>query len=385
MRLAAAAIYALQIPFVESFRHSTQVRQACDSVVVGVVDDDGVAGFGEGAPRPYVSGETPDGMVEHLAADLWPKLVGVEVPDPVADGLAALDALIPDVVLPAVIAPNAARCALELALLDCALRGQGAAVAALVPPRRPIVTYGGVVTAGTTEAAVRRARQMKLVGLNDVKLKVGVGDDVERVRAVRSAIGPDVSLRLDANGAWDLGEALRVLSAVEPFAIAAIEQPFPRRDWADLKTLRQASPIPVMADESLVTLDDAERLFAEEAVDMVNLRVSKCGGLHRSMEIARLAAEAGVAIQVGCQVGETALLSAAGRHLAAWLPHVVFVEGSYGTLLLDEDVSTESVRFGHGGRAPVLSGPGLGVDVVEETLRRYAEPLVELSSDGKQR
>ena len=204
MKLAAAAIYALQIPFVESFRHSTHVRRACDSVVVQVVDDDGVAGFGEGAPRPYVTGETPDVMVEHLARDLWPKLAGAELPDPVADGLAALDALIPDVVLPAVIAPNAARCALELAVLDCALRARGAAVAAVVPPRRPIVTYGGVVTAGTTEEAVRRARQMKLVGLNDIKLKVGVGDDVERVRAVRSAIGPDVSLRLDANGALSL-------------------------------------------------------------------------------------------------------------------------------------------------------------------------------------
>ncbi len=147
----------------------------------------------------------------------------------------------------------------------------------------------------------------------------------------------------------------------------------------DLKALRQASPIPIVADESLVTLDDAERLLGDEVVDMVNIRISKCGGLYRSMEIARQAAAAGVGVQVGSHVGETAILSATGRHLAAWLPEVAFVEGSYGTLLLVEDVSAEPVHFGHRGRAPVLLGPGLGVEVVEERLGRYAQRVLELS------
>ncbi len=84
-------------------------------------------------------------------------------------------------------------------------------------------------------------------------------------------------------------------------------------------------------------------------------------------------------------MGETAILSAAGRHLAAWLPDVAFVEGSYGTLLLSEDVSVEPVRFGHGGRAPLLPGPGLGVEVVEGRLQRYTERVVELLPDGTTR
>ena len=383
MKLVSANVHALEIPFVEEFSHSAQIRVASDSVVVRVVNEDGVAGFGEGAARPYVTGETPDAMVEHLVRGLWPKLAGLELPDPVEGGLGSVGALIPEMAPPGVIAPNAARCALELATLDCILRATGSSLATLLPPRREVVVYGGVITAGSIDKVVRRARQMKIVGLKDVKLKVGVGNDVERVRAVRQAIGPDVSLRLDANGAWNLEEALKFLLAVAPFTIAAVEQPLPRGAMGDLKALREASPIPVMVDESLVTVQDAEALVAEQAVDMFNIRVSKCGGLQRSVEIARLAAQAGIGVQVGSQVGETAVLSAAGRHLAACLPDLDFVEGSYGTMLLVEDLSVESVRFGHGGRASVLSGPGLGVDVVEERLRKYSKRVVDLPGGAK--
>ena len=137
-----------------------------------------------------------------------------------------------------------------------------------------------------------------------------------------------------------------------------------------------------MADESLVTAGDAEALIADRAVDFFNFRVSKCGGLARSMAIAARAVDAGIGIQVGSQVGETAILSAAGRHLAAALVEVAFVEGSFGTLLLTEDVSVESVRFGHRGEAPVLTGPGLGIRVVEARLRSHAVVVRELGKEG---
>ena len=85
-------------------------------------------------------------------------------------------------------------------------------------------------------------------------------------------------------------------------------------------------------------------------------------------------------MQVGSLVGETAILSAAARHVAASLPEVAFVEGSYGTLLLTEDVSTDAVRFGHRGVAPVLTGPGLGIRVRPERLHKYARQVVELGA-----
>lgn len=383
MRLVAATLYILKIPFVESFNHSATERGCSDSIVVRVRDENGVEGFGEGAPRAYVTGETAETALAHLADTLWPRVAERPLPAadealaiagvlPNASDLDALGAVVPDVALEGAVAAHASRAALELAILDCSLRRAGRSVATILPPRRARVTYSGIITAGPLERAILHARRMRVVGFRHVKLKVGFEDDVARVRAVREALGPDVSLRLDANGAWSFARAVDVLGAVEPFDVAAVEQPLPRGPAGELARLRAAMPVPIMADESLVTPADAEALSTEKAVDFFNVRVSKCGGLARSLAIAARAAEAGVGVQVGSQVGETAILSAAGRHLAAAVPALAFAEGSFGTLLLAEDVSLESVRFGHRGEARLFTGPGLGVTVVEERLRRHA-------------
>jgi len=380
MRLVAATVYALRIPFVESFAHSLKERRSSDSVVVRVRDEMGTEGFGEGVPRPYVTGETADIMVEHLARDLWPAVADRALPEVMdATTLGVLEALIPFQAIAGAIADNASRAALKLAMLDCTLRRQKRSLADVLPPRRRKVVYSGVITAGSLDKTLQHARQMKLVGFKQIKLKVGTGDDVARVQAVREVMGPEVSLRLDANGAWSLNEATQDLNAVAAFNIAAVEEPLPRDSLADLKELKRACQVPIMVDESLVTHADAEALVAARAVDYFNVRVSKCGGLGGSAEIARLAAQAGIGVQVGSQVGETSILAAAGRGLAAWLLEVAFVEGSFGTLLLVEDVTAESVRFGHRGEAPILTGPGLGVQALDDRLRKYAQKVVELA------
>lgn len=373
MRLVEATIYALGIPFVEAFKHSTKERSFSDAVVIRVVDEAGHVGYGEGLPRPYVTGETVESMVAFLEDRLWPAIASQQIPMiEAADESAAFEAFLPDLEAPGVLAPHAARAAMELAVLDCMLKRQGRSLGHLLPPVRERVTYSGVITAGTVEKAAQHARQMKLVGLNAVKIKVGLADDVARVRAVREVLGPGASIRLDANGAWGLEEAIAALGALAPYDIAAVEQPLPRSPLAAWAALRAASPIPVMVDESLVTLEDAEALVAEQATDYFNLRISKCGGVLRAHAMGLRGLEAGMRLQVGSQVGETAIGSAAGRHLASALPEVDFVEGSFGTLLLTEDVSLEPVKFGHRGEAPRLTGPGLGVRVADARLEKYA-------------
>ncbi|HEY8149159.1 MAG TPA: enolase C-terminal domain-like protein [Vicinamibacteria bacterium] len=379
MRLTSATVYALEIPFVEAFKHSARDRRCCDSIVVRVRDEAGTEGFGEGVPRPYVTGETTEFVLERVAR-LWSETGGHELPD--LDGratLPAIEAWVPAADSGGLIADNASRAALETAILDCVLRRRGTPLGRLLPPCRTKVTYSGVITAGTLETALQQARRMKLIGIAQVKVKVGFDDDVARIRALREALGPRVSLRLDANGAWTIERALEILDSVASADIAAVEEPLGRGSLESLARLRREVSVPIMADESLVTVADAEALIAAQAVDYFNVRISKCGGLSRSLRIAGLAATAGIGVQVGSQVGETAILSAAGRHLAAHLEQIAFVEGSYGTLLLTEDVSADPVRFGHRGEAPLLSGAGLGARVLEDRLRKYARAVVELA------
>jgi len=380
VRLVGATLYVVRVPFVEAFSHSVAERRCSESVVVRVQDDVGAEGFGEGTPRSYVTGETVETTLEALAHELWPAVAGREVPP--ADDLAALAAMLPHMSSAAGITPNAARAAMELAVVDCALRRVARPMATILPPRRPRVTYSGIVTAGSIERAVQHARRMRAIGIREIKVKVGFDDDVSRVTAVREALGTDASLRLDANGAWTFDRAVAVLDALAPLQIAGVEQPLPRGRVEDLARLRRATSIPIIVDESLLTAADADALIEARAADVFNVRVSKCGGFAASLAIADRAAAAGVGVQVGSQVGETAILAAAGRHLAATLPRIAFAEGSFGTLLLTEDVSVDSVRFGHRGEAPLLTGPGLGIRVVEERLRRYAATVRDLSAGG---
>jgi muconate cycloisomerase len=293
--------------------------------------------------------------------------------------LAHVDESLPVQAGDGVIAFNAARAAVEVALLDCLLRQQEMSLAELLPPLRSSVTYGSVISSGSIESCVRRAKQLKLFGLREVKIKLKDKEDVSRVRAVREVLGDGARLRVDANGAFDSRAAIELARGLEPFNVAAFEQPTARKSGAGaLRRVREQTPIPIMADESLVTIADARALIDAAACDYFNLRLSKCGGIAQTLRLARLAEASGVSVQLGSQVGETAILSAAGRHVAAHLEHAAFIEGSYGKLLLAEDVSREPLHFGHGGRAPLLRGPGLGIQVREEVLKKYAHETIHL-------
>jgi muconate cycloisomerase len=265
-----------------------------------------------------------------------------------------------------------------VAVLDLLLRRDGRSLACLLPPRREAVRYSGVIGATSPERARAIAEVFRSYRVAEVKVKVGFPGDVETVRAVRAALGPRAAIRVDANGAWRPAEAPRAIARLAELRVESVEQPLPAGATADLAELRARGRLPLVADESLLTVDDARELAAAGAVDRFNLRVSKCGGLGPCLAIAAVAAQAGIGVQVGCQAGETAILSAAGRHLAASLDGLLHAEGSFGEALLVEDVGRAPVVFGTGGEAPVLTGPGLGIEVDAERVRRWTRRTVEL-------
>jgi muconate cycloisomerase len=401
-RVVSVHVYPLCIPFVEAFVHATSDRRASDSVLVALSLDDGTVGWGEGVPRPYVTGETQDFMVAMLQGPLADLVLGrtFEAPrsiDELERLLPAIPASVTDSVTDSgtvsgtasgnangatsnVLAPNASRCALELALVDALLRSEKMSLRELLPPRIERVVYSAAVTSARVEGTLRIAKRLRLVGFSHWKVKVGFDDDQERLEQLRTILGPDVSLRVDANAAWDLEESIARLDAWRPLNIAAVEEPLGRSRSTDLPALRRHGVPPIVVDESFVTVDDARQLIANQGVDIFNLRLSKLGGLGQTLALARMAREAHCRYQLGCQVGETAILSAAGRHVAAHLDPL-FTEGSFGSHLLAEDVSTQPMSFGHGGYGALLRGPGLGIEVRRDRVERYAT-AVHARSEG---
>jgi L-Ala-D/L-Glu epimerase len=381
-RIEMLTIYQLGIPFHQAFKHALHSREESDAVIIKVTDSDGRVGFGESLPRSYVTGETTESMIARVREHLAPRILR-ESFAPGWETVEYLESVLPDWTPSddknkSVLAWNAAFCAVELALLDWTLRRDCCSLADFLPPVRYEVVYSGVISADAPADAAALAKRMARLGMRQIKVKVGTDDDVARLEAVRKAVGDEVELRADANGAWTADEAVAQLRRLAAFKLQAIEQPVRADDLVGMKQVRDQSGVPIMADESLVTIDQARRLIELGACDFFNIRLSKNAGVAGSLAIANLAHEAGVKIQVGAQVGETGILSAAGRTVAAHLPTLTFAEGSFGTWLLAEDITLENVAFGYGGRASILKTRGLSVTVKEEALERFAMEKIEL-------
>ena len=371
-------ILHVRVPLKRAIRHASHRRTETDNVIVRCTFDDGTIGYGEGVPRDYVTGETIQTVLQtlcqaHLTQQLPP------TGDP-ATAVAAIEALrLPVPEEPRGIAGNAARCAVELAYLDaCGQKGgwplsllTQVAAPELYEPR-PRVRYSGVITSAQGWKLRLAALAQAMYGFQHLKIKVGIAgqDDVQRLKLFRTWAGSHIDLRLDANEAWSPGEAAARILALEPFAISCVEQPLRHEDDEHLPALRRAIHTPIMLDESLCSLNDAQRAIAGGWCDLFNLRLSKCGGFIASLRLAQIARQAGLACQLGCQVGETAILSAAGRHFACSVAGLRYVEGSYDGWLVRASISPTNLTFGPGGWAGSHNRPGLGISIDPAALQR---------------
>ena len=372
MHVAELTAYLVRIPLRKPIQHASHTRTETENIVVRCVLSDRTVGFGEGVPREYVTGESADSALALLKQT---DLAG-QLPD-CADFAAAL-ACIERIGLDPVPGDtracqgNAARCALELALLDAYGRAFGEPLSAvtkyLAPDLyhfRPWVRYSGAITSAKGFKARLASWKMRLYGFRQVKVKVGIAghDDVHRLRTIRRRVGRAMDLRVDANEAWPADEAAERIRALEPFGITSVEQPVAHAQVGQLAAVRQEVKTPIMLDESLCGRVDAERSVQEGLCDLFNLRLSKCGGFIPALRLAQLAKRHGLGYQLGCQIGETAILSAAGRHFATSVADLRYVEGSYDRHLVYHPLGQKDMTFGWGGWAPTLWGIGLGVDV----------------------
>ncbi len=345
-------------------------------MILALQDESGQYGYGEGTPRHYVTGETLEGCLG-AAEELGRQIVSRGRIETFGELLTVLRRLGEQ----SLFAEHpSAFCAGEIACLDLWGRLTGTPLAALFDPSCSTapVTYSAVLPQVTADVYEQLLELTARHTMEYVKIKVGTNDDLARIKRARERLGATVDIRLDANGAFDVAGALVLLHGAARHRISAIEQPVPKDDIEGLREVAQGDGALVIADESMCTRQDAERLIASDACGGFSVRLAKCGGFVKSREIIQLAASHGIAVQIGCHVGETAILSAAGRHLAALCPGYRYLEGALSRFVLEEDISTTAVEFGAGGRAPFLPGPGLGIDIDPERFARHAIPVASL-------
>jgi muconate cycloisomerase len=370
MRVVELEARLVRVALRRKVTHASHTRTETDNVVVRCKLSDGSTGYGEGVPRDYVTGETIDFSLDLLKrSDLARQFEPACTDFVQAVHLAEKLKLEPQPNDDRGILGNAARCAVELAVLDAYGRAFGeplTRVTELIAPElyqfRERVQYSGVI--GNPRGWKKRVYPLvyRLAGFTQVKLKVGIEgqDDIKRTRTIRRWLGRKIDLRVDANEAWTPERAAARIADLEPFNITSVEQPVKHEEVSGLADVRKQVRAPIMLDESLCGIIDAERAARGGWCDLFNIRLSKCGGFTPSVRLAQFAKAHNLGYQLGCQVGETAILSAAGRHFATSLKDIRYLEGSYDRHLVWEALSKDDLTFRRNGTAPALVGSGLG-------------------------
>jgi L-alanine-DL-glutamate epimerase-like enolase superfamily enzyme len=379
LKIVALNAYQVRIPLRRRIRHAAHTRTETDNLLVRCVLEDGHVGFGEGVPRDYVTGETIDSAFDLLRRS---DLAGQREDCRDFEQAVALAERLQLAPVPGDergCEGNAARCAVELAILDAygqSFQRSLSDVVRLLAPEiyqpQPRVRYSGAITTARGIKTLTAAIVFRIYRFRQVKIKVGMEgyNDRRRLGVVRRWGGHKIDIRLDANEAWTPANVVERIRALEPYGISAIEQPVPHADAAVLRDVRREVRTPIMLDESLCSRFDAERAVEEQICDLFNLRLSKCGGFIPSLRLAQFAKQKGLGCQLGCQVGETGVLSAAGRHFASSVAGLRYLEGSYDRHLVCEALATEDLTFGWGGWAKALPGPGLGIALDPQALQR---------------
>ena len=381
--IARFEVMSVDLPFRLTFKHAAASREVSSSVFVRCTTASGATGYGESLPREYVTGESQADTHTSLRDELLPRLVGRSFSDyaQVRDFLSACNGKAPAEWGYGGKPQTAAWCAVDLALLDAFGSHFGEnVVAGDSPSPDPAYRYSAVISAAAGWPLFKTLLKLRLFGLDQVKVKLGGGIGLDAIRTIGRALGRSADVRIDLNMLWDKAEALRSMPEYEAAGVRSFEQPLPADQLGELAELVEKTGMYVMADESLNDAGSLETLIGMKACNAVNVRVSKCGGLMAAIKRCRRALDAGMMLQVGCQVGESSLLSAAQLALMVEVSGIRYLEGCFGTHLLERDPVSPELRFGRGGRPPQRpAGPGLGVDVDASYLEQCTTRCDEVS------
>jgi L-Ala-D/L-Glu epimerase len=344
VRIASVEVIPYALPFRAPYVTARGWLDRREMALLRLRDEEGLTGLGEAVPLSLRGGATLAQVVSEL------------------EGLGERESLDEAVLRNGAAGLSApARCAALTALMD--LRGRRAADAHPSPAESHPVPCNATLVAGEPSAVAADALRWAEAGFTTFKLKLGAGDDAGQVQAVREAVGPEARIRVDANGAWDVETAKRILVELEPLDIELAEQPVATLEQA--VEIAEATSIPIAGDESVESRADAERALAMGACGLAGVKLSKVGGPEEAIEIAEVlpsyissALDGPVGIAAAAQVAQTLAASGGGSRLA---------HGLATQRLFSSTIASVQCELRDGMLHPP-EGPGLGVEIDETAL-----------------
>ncbi|OGP30014.1 MAG: o-succinylbenzoate synthase [Deltaproteobacteria bacterium GWA2_57_13] len=362
MRLTRIEWIGYRIPFKNRFVAADVNAEYRHGLLLSLKTDGGTVGFGEASPVGAGDPRAVAALAEELRS-LAPRILETGIIDKTPTQVP---------LSPLARAPAPLKFGIETARYDLLGKARGCSVATLLGGKPRAVPVNALLFSTSAEATATEARAAVEAGFGTLKLKVGVSSiqsDVERVAAVRQEVGPKISIRVDANQAWSVTQAVEAITRLGAFNIEYVEQPVPANDLKGLATVRKAVSTPIAADEAITSVEDVRRVVEMEAADFLIIKVARTG-LLEAVAILNLAAEAGKPAVITSSL-ESDIGVAASLHLAASLGPAEVACGLATGLLLESTLASTPLVPSKGSlRCP--DQPGLGIVPDETAVKKYA-------------
>lgn len=354
MKIKQIETFQAAIPLKKAFKTALRTVTVADTIVVKMTCDNGIIGWGEAPPTHVITGDTLASIAYTINQVLKPKLIGRDCRE--------RERILEEMNMQ-IVGNTSAKAALDMALYDCVAQHANTNLSQLLGGYKKTIETDYTVSVNHAAEMADDAEGYVKDGFSILKVKVGkdrIETDIERIQAIRERVGPDVIIRLDANQGWNPKEAVRALEKMEAMNldIEFLEQPVPKHDLKGLKYVTDNTQIPIMADESVFSVQDTRNVLEMGAADLINIKLMKAGGIHEALKITNLAAAYGVNCMVGSMI-ETKIGITAAAHFAASQPNVTYYDFD-APLMLAGELVQGGITYE---KSIIQLGEGLGLGI----------------------
>ena len=358
MKIMDIQIGRLSLPLAHPFKTALRTVERIEDIAVKVVGEDGLVGYGEAPPTAVITGDTTGSILCAIEDYIKPALVGMDLND-LPNLMGRLNSCL--------VHNTSPKAAVDMALYDLWAKSQGKPLYQLLGNARSSFETDLTISVNSVDEMVKDALEATRRGFTTLKIKVGKEGmaDIDRITAIRKAVGNDVKLRVDANQGWTAAQSVAIIKTMEArgLNVELVEQPVPADDVAGLKYVTGQVETPILADEAVFSPTDAANLIALRACDLINIKLMKTGGIWNALKICELARQHHMDCMIGCML-ESQVAVAAAAHLCGGQSVITMADLDGPSLCASEPFPGGPVFDGPTIR--LCGSPGIGLELPDQ-------------------